>query len=290
MSKLRFMPMSWSEFFADTEHMSPDAAKAYLFLIGHAWVRGAKLPNDNAILARLARVSNKAWAHMKAEVLTLWILGEDGFFRQKRLSKEYEFICRKVEDNRKNGSAGGKAKAAKTANENNKKVPANGSETPPQSIAITTAKEEAKKEEGPAAQCVEIGKRITDLMGVTNDPRWLGNWSTVSVWLGQGFDAEMDIWPSVVSMVERLRRTGRPMPGSLKYFSRGIEENHQARVKTGTSPAQTETREFVTVKKGTPQFSAWIGYYRSKGGKTKFREMQEILTVPSEFPSEGATQ
>lgn len=284
MSALRSMPIFWSEFFADTEHMSPDAAKAYLFLLGHAWVRGAKLPNDDKILARLARVSNKAWAHMRNEVLALWTLEEDGHFRQKRLSKVYDFVFRKVEDNRKNGSAGGKAKAAKTANENNKSVLANASQTPQQSKAKEESKEEAKEEGGRAAQCVELGKRITDLMDVTNDPRWLGNWSTVSVWLGQGFDAELDIWPSIVSMVERLRRTGRPMPGSLKYFSRGIEENHNARIKPGSSQAKSNGQEFVTVKKGTPQFAAWINYWRNNGRKTKYNETRDFLSVPSEYP------
>ena len=125
MSKLSAMPVFFSDFFADTEHLSPDAAKAYLFLLGHAWIRGAKLPNDDTMLARLARVSLKSWRHMKDGVVAFWTLGEDGYLRQKRLSKEYEYVCRKVEVNRENGSAGGKASASKKANENNKTTVAN---------------------------------------------------------------------------------------------------------------------------------------------------------------------
>lgn len=134
------------------------------------------------------------------------------------------------------------------------------------------------------AACVEIGQRITDMMGVTNDPRWLGNWSTVSVWLAQGFDAELDILPTVAAMVDRCRRTGKPMPGSLKYFSRAIEENHRARIASGVTPAPKISSEFCTVRKGTPSHKQWLDHYRKQGRKMAFYESQELLTVPSEYP------
>jgi hypothetical protein len=138
--------------------------------------------------------------------------------------------------------------------------------------------------EGRAAACVEIGKRITDAMGVTNDPRWLGNWSTVSVWLSQGFDPELDILPTVMATVDRMRRSNKAMPGSLKYFSRAIEENHKARIASGESPAQRVTKEFCTVRKGSPSHRDWMEYYRRQGRKMAFYEAQELLTVPTEFP------
>lgn len=144
--------------------------------------------------------------------------------------------------------------------------------------------EPAEAGEGRAAACVEIGKRITDLMGVTNDPRWMGNWSIVSTWLAQGFDADLDILPTVGAMVDRLRRTQKPMPGSLKYFSRVIEENHQTRITSGKSPVPAAPTEFYSARKGTPQHRAWIAHYRKQGRKTAFYETQEFLTVPTEWP------
>lgn len=158
------------------------------------------------------------------------------------------------------------------------------SHPPEQSRADTESETEQSKAEDRAAACVEIGKRVTDLMGVTNDPRWLGNWSTVSVWLAQGFDPELDILPTVAATVERLKRTEKPMPGSLKYFSRAIEENHKARKATGESPAQKATKEFYSVRRGTPQHKAWMAHYRKQGRKMAFYESQEMLTVPTEYP------
>ncbi len=158
--------------------------------------------------------------------------------------------------------------------------------TPPEAEADTKAEAEAEpKEESRAAACVEIGQRITDYMGVTNDPRWLGNWSTVSVWLSQGFDPELDILPTVMSMVERFRRTGKPMPGSLKYFSRAIADNHKQRLTTGQSTAQAEVKqEFATIRKGSPSHRAWMAHFRGQGRKMAFYEQQELLTVPTEYP------
>lgn len=155
---------------------------------------------------------------------------------------------------------------------------------PPEQSRAEQTQNKAEQTDDRAAACVEIGKRVTDMMGVTNDPRWLGNWSTVSVWISQGFDPELDILPTVAATVERLKRTGKPMPGSLKYFSRAIEENHKARQSTGESPAQKSTREFYTAKKGSPQHSAWISHYRRQGRRVAFYETQDFLTVPSEFP------
>jgi hypothetical protein len=84
--------------------------------------------------------------------------------------------------------------------------------------------------------------------------------------------------------VDRERYIGKKMPGSLKYFTQAIEENHRARVETGASPVHTATVEYVVVKKGTPAFAAWLAAYRQKGRRTKFFEDKGEMIVPTEFP------
>ncbi len=91
MATMHSMPVFWAEFFADTERVSDDAAKAYIFLLGHAWLQGAKLPDDDAVLARLARVSRNKWNAIKTEVLSFWIKLDDGSLTQKRLRKEWDW-------------------------------------------------------------------------------------------------------------------------------------------------------------------------------------------------------
>ena len=113
MSTLHSMPMFWAEFFADTAGESADVTGAYLSLLGHAWLRGAKLSNDDALLSRLCKVTPRKWVAIKADVMKFWKLSEDGFWTQKRLSKEWEFCTKKREMNRQNGSLGGKTSQIK---------------------------------------------------------------------------------------------------------------------------------------------------------------------------------
>lgn len=104
--------MFWSCFFADTEHMPEEAAKAHLFLIGHAWLRGARLPDDDGVLARLCRIGPRKWAAIKKVVLALWFKDEQGLWTQKRMLREFEFVKGKVDANRRNGTMGGRPKTA----------------------------------------------------------------------------------------------------------------------------------------------------------------------------------
>lgn len=122
MSEHHAMPMFWAEFFADTEHLSEDAAKAHVFLLGHAWLRGCRLPDDDGALARLCRVSTRKWAAIKSGVLALWKKDDDGMWTQKRMTKERDFIRRRVEANRKNGKLGGRPTSYEKHIENNENV------------------------------------------------------------------------------------------------------------------------------------------------------------------------
>ena len=78
MAELPAHPMFWSGFFADTEHMSEGAAKAYLFIIGHSWILGGKVKNDDRLLARLCRLSLKRWKAIKDEVMEMLEVDEEG--------------------------------------------------------------------------------------------------------------------------------------------------------------------------------------------------------------------
>jgi 5-methylcytosine-specific restriction endonuclease McrA len=87
------MPMFWAEFFSDTEHLPEDAAKAYLFLLGHAWIRGARLPDDDLALARMSRVGPRKWTAIKSIVMGLWYKDELGFWTRDDLQKRWRRAC-----------------------------------------------------------------------------------------------------------------------------------------------------------------------------------------------------
>lgn len=130
MAELPAHPVFWSDFFADTEHMSEAGAKAYLFIIGHSWIRGGKIKNDDRLIARLTRLSFRRWMAVRDEVMEMLETDEDGFVFQRRVKKDYVNVQRRANVNRKNGAKGGRAKASKKSNENNDRTKANATNSP----------------------------------------------------------------------------------------------------------------------------------------------------------------
>ena len=78
-----WMPMYWSDFKADTEHLGALETGAYMMLIGHYWNTGS-LPNDDIKLARIARMTPEEWAIAKSTIAEFF---QDGW-KHKRIDIE----------------------------------------------------------------------------------------------------------------------------------------------------------------------------------------------------------
>src|SRR5678815_2997299 len=64
-----------------------------MMLLMMAWRSpGWRLPNDDRLLARWARLDGRGWRHCKPVVMAFWQLDEEGFWTQKRLRKEYDYV------------------------------------------------------------------------------------------------------------------------------------------------------------------------------------------------------
>lgn len=62
MSSAPYFKLYFSDLAGDTLHLTTEQIGAYVLLLGAMWNAGGKLPNDPAMLARIARVSPKRWA------------------------------------------------------------------------------------------------------------------------------------------------------------------------------------------------------------------------------------
>jgi uncharacterized protein YdaU (DUF1376 family) len=92
MAEFPSLPLFTDAFIADTGHLTAEQTGAYLLLLMMAW-RSPKcrLPDNDAKLARWARVDLRRWSRVKAAVMGFWILS-DGYYTQKRLSREFTFV------------------------------------------------------------------------------------------------------------------------------------------------------------------------------------------------------
>ena len=278
MSKLHSMPMFWSEFFSDTQHMTAEAAKSYVFLLGHAWVRGAKLPADEGQLARLSRCSAKQWAAIRDEILPMFLLTEDGFLTQKRLAKEWAYVSAKVDKNRENGSLGGKRKSEKSlargsemtgkkTNDFNEGALANASETLKQPTPTPTPTPIliSASEGTPPAPLPLPPRDVFDVVdaalrkieGLSEHPVAVDPViGPIVLLMAQGYNLKTDIVPSIK---RQLGKRGSRRVSRWSFFVPGIiDDRTSANPSAPSQPlAEWEKRLAWARQNGKWAFTAW---------------------------------
>jgi uncharacterized protein YdaU (DUF1376 family) len=108
MSEFPSLPLFTDSFIADTGHLTAHETGAYMMLLMVAWrMPDCRLPDDDAKLARWARVEPRHWPRTKSVVMGFWTL-KDGFWSQKRLTKERDFVRKHAAAARANGGHGGR--------------------------------------------------------------------------------------------------------------------------------------------------------------------------------------
>ena len=87
MSERPFMQLYVSDFVGDTLQLSTEQIGAYMLLLMAMWNAGGSLPDDDAKLARVARLSAKKWRVISADLLTFFER-EGGEIGHRRLTRE----------------------------------------------------------------------------------------------------------------------------------------------------------------------------------------------------------
>ena len=80
------MPLYIGDYLADTSRLTTEQHGAYLLLIMDYW-RNGRLPDDDAILANISRLSPESWAKHR-EVLQGFFEGQDGEWVHARIEQE----------------------------------------------------------------------------------------------------------------------------------------------------------------------------------------------------------
>jgi len=113
MSERPFMQLYVSDFVGDTLPLSTEQIGAYMLLLMAMWNAGGRLPDDDAKLARVARLSLKKWRAISAD-LSIFFEREGGEIGHKRLTRELRKAQVKSEARAAAGARGGVATALKT--------------------------------------------------------------------------------------------------------------------------------------------------------------------------------
>lgn len=269
--------------------------------IGYVTVNGRPLGVTD--IARLAGVTETECESLLSE------LGRNGVFsrdnKQRIYSRRLVRDAKRAALARKNGKNGGNPRlcpnteispqdnpSLKGRDKPHKPFASSQDNKPPAVVPVAegaTAASSKPEDMGEGtASVVQIGNRIATILGVKDDPRWLGTYQVCAGWLAEGFDVEADIIPTVSALWERKREKGEPPPGTLKYFTKAIRQTHVERTGGQKVTVQSLQSEYFVIKKGSPPWKAWLQYKKAVGEKTVFMEQQDQWTVPHEWPPRQA--
>lgn len=112
-----WMPLYWGDYLRDTGHLSAAEHGAYLLLIGHYWTTGKPLPNDDTLLARIARMAPKAWKQARSIIEPFFqVSGNE--WSHKRIAAELAKWERLIEAKSNAGRASALARAQQSGQQN----------------------------------------------------------------------------------------------------------------------------------------------------------------------------
>lgn len=121
MSERPFMQLYVSDFIGDTLQLSTEQIGAYMLLLMAMWNADGSLPDDDAKLARIVRMSVKKWRGISQDLYE-YFDREEGVISHNRLTKELRKSEGKSQSRASAGAKGGRAKSLK----NNARPLANG--------------------------------------------------------------------------------------------------------------------------------------------------------------------
>lgn len=111
MSRRNWMPLYIPDFMIDTAHLSAAETGAYLCLIMHYWINGG-LPDNDAKLAKMARIPRRSWSRMKAAIQPFFYDG----WNHKRIDRELAKMIEISRNRQASASKAGTISAFKRAN------------------------------------------------------------------------------------------------------------------------------------------------------------------------------
>lgn len=135
------MQLYVSDFIGDTLHLSTEQIGAYMLLLMAMWNAGGALPDEEAKLARVVRMSVKKWRAISDDLMAFFD-SDGGRISHNRLTKELQKSESKSQSRASAGAKGGTAKALKTRKADMANAKANGIAKPCHS-PDTREKEEA---------------------------------------------------------------------------------------------------------------------------------------------------
>lgn len=241
MAEFPALPLFTDAFIGDTMHLSAAQTGAYLMLLMAAWrSKDCKLPDDDKMLARMARMDARLWAANKDVVMAFWSQDETQKWYQRRLIDERKYVEAKREQNIRAGNASAlKRNGRHSTDVINPLQPETNQPTPiththieyysntvvPEAAkdAAALPKENQKLKDQARKIIASIDESVAKHYGAAQcrlapDSK---DFATATSLLKAGADPDMCV-EIIDAIVQRRQASGAATPRSLKYFEQAI--------------------------------------------------------------------
>ena len=247
-----WMPLYIADYLADTMHFSAAEHGAYMLLIMHYWQNG-ELPNDDARLTRIVRMSDAEWSAARPVIRPKF---GDGW-RHERIEGEIKEAEKRIEAGKRGGEASARARGSKRQSrpKGEPEADANDESTAPateversgQRFGNDQANDQANDlatvsqppqphlpntDGGGDARARGSGSIRTEAFALAEEigviagfptkldwpPGWCGSPLRVETWLAEGWSRETSL--ATARAVMANKRDGPP--DSIKYFEKAI--------------------------------------------------------------------
>lgn len=210
MTEFPSLPLFTDAYLADTRHLSALEHGAYLLLLMMAWrSQDCQLPDDDVKLSKWACVDARTWKRIKPTVMEFWLLDE-GQWCQSRLSREREFVSKRAEVARHNGTHGGRPKRLKHNDPDN---PAGSARATQQKAPNPNPNAAAQQRAWPVDRLIEAASANGPC-----HPSLVTGIAQAFAYADKGYDLERDFLPVV-------RAKASPSIRSWRFFGAIVEDN-----------------------------------------------------------------
>ena len=282
-------PVDWN---LGTDELTLEQEAAYLRVCNAIYIAEQSIPNNPRVLSGLFRCSPGKAKRLLKELIDAGKLAiEDSKIVNQRAMNELS--TRRQRDvncapTARQQQVDDKCTTSSQENPPSKSLKSNNTEKiPPVRARKEQSRAEQKREEPPKPPdhgggdgIMEMGNRVLELIGISfSDPSWFGDFTSISKWIGDGLDFELDIFPAIQQAVaSRRKKAPNFRPRNLNYFDRPVREWHSRR-----KPDSGLVDHFLA-KKDTPQWIAWRNHRLSEGERVQAMDSMESWSVPTEWP------
>ena len=271
-----WMPIYWGDYLKDTGHLGAVEHGTYLLLLGHYWVTGEPLPDDDYQLKNISKNTAHIWKKIRPIIEKFFIV-KDGVWRHKRVDEE---LAKAVENREKRSEKATKAAEARWNKPDATSTPqAKPQECP--SPSPSPKKEKIYKKENPDFE--EIKKWWNEKgLTVSIDLEW----EKYQLWLQTNGKRHKNKTAGFKNWLLKAQEFSRDGPDAPRSTEQAVRDREQAAAtKDSFVRSEIKSAEKLAARYNEPLESYLPGIAKQAGVELAFVEARVDATpaIPEQF-------